>query len=257
MSGFTGKKVLIIGASSGIGRGIADAFAAAGATLAITARDAGRIATVAREIAAASTGAQVLPFALDLADPASVREQVALAAKAMGGIDVLCANAGIYPSAGLEEMSVAQWDEVLHINTRGTFLGVQAALPHLRASQAGRIILTSSITGPLTAIAGLSHYGASKAAQLGFMRAAALELAPHGITINAVLPGVICTESLQGLGQQFIESSARLVPLKRLGTPADIAHAALFFAAPESGFITGQTLVVDGGQTLPEAPESI
>ena len=117
----------------------------------------------------------------------------------------------------------------------------------------GRIVLTSSITGPITGDPGWTHYGASKAGQLGFMRTAALELAPRKITINAVMPGNIATEGLDGLGQDYLDKMTESIPLKKLGSVEDIAYAALFFASEEAGFITGQTVVIDGGQVLPES----
>jgi 3-oxoacyl-[acyl-carrier protein] reductase len=126
-------------------------------------------------------------------------------------------------------------------------------LTPLADSGRGRIVVTSSITGPTTGFPGWSHYGASKAAQLGFIRTAAIELAPKKITINAVLPGNVITEGLEAQGQDYLDTMSASIPLRRLGTPADIGHAALFFASEEAGYITGQTLVVDGGQVLPES----
>ena len=123
----------------------------------------------------------------------------------------------------------------------------------MRTQRAGRIILTSSITGPITGYPGWSHYGASKAAQLGFMRTAAIELAPFNVTINALLPGNIATEGLAGLGADYIRSMEASVPMGRLGSVTDIANAALFFATDEAAYITGQSLVIDGGQVLPES----
>jgi 3-oxoacyl-[acyl-carrier protein] reductase len=118
-------------------------------------------------------------------------------------------------------------------------------------------VVTSSITGPATGHPGWSHYGASKAAQLGFIRTAAIELAPKKITINAVLPGNVLTEGLADLGQDYLDAMAASIPLRRLGSTEDIGHAALFLASAEAGYITGQTLVVDGGQVLPESPEAL
>jgi 3-oxoacyl-[acyl-carrier protein] reductase len=115
------------------------------------------------------------------------------------------------------------------------------------------VILTSSITGPITGFPGWSHYGATKAAQLGFLRTAAIELAGHGITVNAVMPGNIETEGLAEMGEEYREKMESAIPLKRLGTVADIGNAALFLASDEAGYITGQTIVVDGGQILPES----
>jgi 3-oxoacyl-[acyl-carrier protein] reductase len=132
-------------------------------------------------------------------------------------------------------------------------LSVQAAIDALTASGHGRIILTSSITGPITGFPGWSHYGASKAAQLGFMRTASIELAPRRITVNAVLPGNIATEGLADMGPDYRASMEASIPMKKLGEVDDIGYAALYFATDEAGFVTGQALVVDGGQVLPES----
>jgi 3-oxoacyl-[acyl-carrier protein] reductase len=134
---------------------------------------------------------------------------------------------------------------------------VQASLPYLTASPYGRVIVTSSITGPITGYPGWSHYGASKAGQLGFVRTAALELAAHRITVNAVLPGNIMTEGLADLGEDYLRTMEASIPLGRLGSVADIGNACLFLATDEAAFITGQTLVVDGGQVLPESPDAL
>jgi 3-oxoacyl-[acyl-carrier protein] reductase len=170
-----------------------------------------------------------------------------------GSIDILCANAGVFPSSPLASMTEAEFDLVLGTNLKGSFLAVSACLPAMRDKRNGRIILTSSITGPVTGFTGWAHYGASKAGQLGFMRTAALELAPYGITVNAVLPGNIATEGLADMGSDYIRSMEASIPLRRLGSVADIANAALFFASDEAAYITGQSLVIDGGQILPES----
>ena len=148
-------------------------------------------------------------------------------------------------------------DAIFATNVKGNMFTVQACLPALEASGHGRVILTSSITGPITGYPGWSHYGASKAAQLGFLRTAAIELAPKGITVNAVLPGNIATEGLDELGEDYIRGMEAAIPQKRLGTVEDIGYAALFFATDEAGYVTGQQMVVDGGQVLPESPEAM
>jgi 3-oxoacyl-[acyl-carrier protein] reductase len=130
---------------------------------------------------------------------------------------------------------------------------VRACLPDLRASGRGRVILTSSITGPVTGMPGFTAYAASKAGQLGFMRAAAVELAGDGITVNAILPGNIATEGLATLGDEYRKSMERTIPGGRLGTVDDIGHATVYLASSEASFVTGQALVVDGGQILPES----
>src|ERR1017187_6564772 len=150
-------------------------------------------------------------------------------------------------------MTEAACDTVIGTNLKGTFLSVSACLPAMKAKKSGRIILTSSITGPVTGFPGWSHYGASKAGQLGFMRTAAIELAPYGITVNAVVPGNIATEALAGMGEDYIRTMEASVPMRRLGSVTDIANAALFFATDEAAYTTGQSLVLDGGQILPES----
>ncbi len=181
----------------------------------------------------------------------------AIAQERLGGIDVLCANAGIFPEGRLEDLTESDLDQVLGTNLKGTVLSVQACLPALRVSGRGRVILTSSITGPITGSPGWTHYGASKAGQLGFMRTAAIELAPTGITVNAVLPGNIATEGLADLGEDYASGMIAAIPMRRLGTVDEIGHTALFLATDEAAYITGQTIVVDGGQVLPESPEAM
>jgi 3-oxoacyl-[acyl-carrier protein] reductase len=150
-------------------------------------------------------------------------------------------------------MTAEKWDEVLSTNLKGTFLSVKACLPAMKQKKKGRIVITSSITGPITGYPGWTHYGASKAGQLGFLRTAAIELAPSNITVNAVMPGNIRTEGLDGMGQDYLDKMTASIPQRRLGAVEDIGHAALFFASDEAGYVTGQTLVVDGGQVLPES----
>ncbi len=247
-----GRVVVVTGGSKGIGRGIAQVFAEAGARVAILARNADQAQKAAAEIGRGAIG-----LAADVTAQASLKSAYAEVATRFGNIDVLCANAGIFPPVRLEEMSEAQWDLVADTNLKGTFLSVQAAIPYLKSSDQGRIVLTSSITGPVTGFPGFTHYGASKAGQLGFMRSACIELAGYGITVNAVMPGNILTEGLIGMGPEYQASMAASVPLKRLGTVADIGHAALYFASKEAAYVTGQTIIVDGGQILPESLDAL
>ena len=247
-----GRSVAVTGASKGIGKGIAKVFAQAGAKVAIIARHADQAAKAAAEI-----GHGVIGVVGDVTLRASLEKAMAEIARRNGGIDVLCANAGIFPQARLEEMTEAQWDETQDTNLKGTFLSVQAAVPYLKKSDQGRIVITSSITGAITGFPGWTHYGASKAGQLGFMRTACLELAKYGITVNAVMPGNIMTEGLLGNGEAYIQAMTNSIPLKKLGTGEDIGHAALYFASKEAGYVTGQTIVVDGGQIVPESLEAL
>ncbi|MER6910083.1 3-oxoacyl-ACP reductase FabG [Streptomyces sp. NPDC000594] len=251
-----GRSVIVTGGTRGIGHGIAELFARQGAAVLLTGRD-GEVARTVAGALARTTGGRVSGIGVDLKDPEAIEELAAEAVRLHGGIDVLCANAGIFPEKPLREMTAADVDEVLDVNLRGCILTVRACLPALERARHGRIVLTSSITGPTTGYPGWSHYGASKAGQLGFLRTAAVELAPHGITVNAVLPGNVRTEGLAGLGEEYLRSMAASIPLRRLGETVDIAHAVLFLASDEAAFITGQTLTVDGGQTLPESLDAL
>jgi 3-oxoacyl-[acyl-carrier protein] reductase len=246
-----GRAVVVTGATRGIGKGIARVFAGAGARVLIVGRDAEAAKVTVAELSA--TGAEVSYVLADVSRREDCQRIAATAAERFGGIDVLCANAGIFPAAPLAEMTDEDIEKVLGTNLRGTILSVQACLPALAASGHGRVILTSSITGPITGFPGWAHYGASKAGQLGFLRTAAIELAASGITINAVLPGNIVTEGLDELGEDYLASMTASIPLRRLGTVEEIGYAALFLATDEAGYITGQTIVVDGGQVLPES----
>jgi 3-oxoacyl-[acyl-carrier protein] reductase len=251
----SGRSVLVTGGTKGIGKGLAAGFAAEGANVVIVGRDRELGERTAAELTA--TGGTVSFVPGDVSAAADCAAAVAAAQERHGGLDIVCCNAGVFPAATLAEMTPEQLEEVLGINLKGTFFVVQAALPALQRSGRGRVILTSSITGPITGYTGWSHYGASKAGQLGFMRSAALELARSGVTVNAILPGNIATEGLADLGDEYIRTMEASIPLKRLGSIEDIASAALFFATEQAGYITGQTLVIDGGQTVPESLEAM
>ena len=246
-----GRAVVVTGATRGIGKGIAAVFARSGARVLITGRDEEAAKASVAELSA--DGADVSYLLADVARRADCDRVAQTAADRMGGIDVLCANAGVFPEARLADMTEADIDDVIGTNLKGSILSVQACLPALAASGHGRVILTSSITGPITGFPGWCHYGASKAGQLGFMRTAAIELAASRITINAVMPGNIITEGLADLGDDYMAQMTASVPLRRLGTVDDIGYTALFLASDEAGYITGQTIVVDGGQVLPES----
>ena len=256
-----GRAVLVTGGTRGIGKGIASVFARNGAKVLITGRDSDTALAAADELHAQALAAEKpgeVSFVLaDVASREDCRRMAAIAQERLGGIDVLCANAGIFPEGRLEDLTEEDLDQVFGTNLKGTVLTVQACLPALAVSGRGRVILTSSITGPITGFPGWTHYGASKAGQLGFMRTAAIELAPRGITVNAVLPGNIATESLADLGEDYASGMTAAIPMRRLGTVDEIGYAALFLATDEAAYITGQTIVVDGGQVLPESPDAM
>ncbi len=252
LQSIAGRSVVVTGASKGIGKGIARICARHGARVLVVSRTLTEARAAAQEI-----GGETQAVAADVSDWSACQAMAAAAVSAFGGIDILCANAGIYPQAHIEQMEPGEWDTVLGTNLKGSFLSLKACLPWLKQSTQGRVILTSSITGPVTGFPGWSHYAASKAGQLGFMRTASIELARYGITVNAVLPGNIATEGLADLGEEYRQSMAVSIPLKRLGSVEDVGNAVLFFASHEAGYITGQTIVVDGGQTLPETLAAI
>jgi 3-oxoacyl-[acyl-carrier protein] reductase len=256
MFSLAGKSVLVTGGSKGIGRGIASVFAKADANVAIGARSRADIDSAVAALDGLGAG-KAVGVAVDVSDRDSCTAMAQAVVEAFGGLDVLCANAGIFPDKPLAELTEADIDLVLGVNLKGTMFAVQSCLDALEASGHGRVVVTSSITGPITGYPGWSHYGASKAGQLGFLRTAAIELAPRRITINAIMPGNIATEGLSGMGEEYIEATEACIPQHRLGSVDDIGHAALFFASDEAGYITGQTLVVDGGQVLPESPAAL
>jgi 3-oxoacyl-[acyl-carrier protein] reductase len=247
-----GRRVVVTGGTRGIGRGIARGFARAGARVLVVGRT---------DVAARSTveelGDDVSYVLADVSKQSDCRRMAAAALDRMGGVDVLCANAGIYPLRPIDDLGEDDITEMLGTNLSGCLLSVQACLPALRKSGRGRIVLTSSMTGPITGLPAAALYGASKAGQLGFMRSAALELAPDRITVNAVLPGSVMTEELAAsVDDRWIRAMEAAIPLGRLATVDDIAHAVLYLASDEAAYVTGQTLVVDGGVVLPEpAPQ--
>jgi 3-oxoacyl-[acyl-carrier protein] reductase len=243
---------VVTGAARGIGRGIASVLAAEGARVVIADVD-GRLAEdTAAELRAGSRDA--LAAEVDVTDRAAVEDLAERVRSEYGRIDILAANAGIYPGVELTAMDEAVWDRVSSINVKGAVHAVQACLPAMFDQRYGRIVLTSSITGPCTGQPGFTAYGASKAAMLGFMRSAAVELATSGVVINAVLPGNVQTPGLDETSEEHRRQMLSSIPMRRFANVEDIGWAVRFLASPEAEYITGQTLIVDGGQVLPEAP---
>jgi 3-oxoacyl-[acyl-carrier protein] reductase len=246
-----GKRALVVGAARGIGAGIAERFVEEGAAVVIADRnvDAGRET-------ARAMGRDTSFVAADISLASDADRAVVETVRLLGGLDVLVQNAGIYPWTLIEHTEPEEWDRVLGVNLRGTFLAARAALPVMRSQGSGRMVFTSSITGPRVTSPGHGHYSASKAGINGFIKAAALEFASYGITVNGVEPGNVLTEGmLAERSPAFIQTMKDAVPIGRLGTPRDIANAVLFLASDEASYITGTTIVVDGGQTLPEGKD--
>jgi 3-oxoacyl-[acyl-carrier protein] reductase len=245
---------VVTGAAQGIGRGIASVLASEGARVVICDLDADLAESTAAALRA--EGLDVVALATDVTDRASVDATAAQVVAEHGRIDILAANAGIYPTAVLEAIDEALWDRVMDLNVKGAVRVVQACLPAMISRRYGRVVLTSSITGPVTGQPGFAAYGASKAAMLGFMRSAAVELATSGVTVNAVLPGNVKTPGFFDLSDEHQRRMASAIPMGYVADPEDVGWAVRFLASKEARYITGQTLIVDGGQVLPEAPAS-
>jgi 3-oxoacyl-[acyl-carrier protein] reductase len=241
---------VITGGARGIGLGIASELAAAGAHVVLADLDQ----DVAEEAAAAlrADGRSAEAVSTDVTDRRSVDALAARLLSAHGRIDILAANAGIYPSTGFASIDDATWDRVMDINVKGALHAAQACLPSMLARGYGRIVFSSSITGPITGQAGFAHYGASKAAMLGLMRSIAVEVASGGVTVNAVMPGNVETPGLADTSEEHRRRMLSAIPMGRFGTPRDVGVAVRFLASPEEEYITGQTLISDGGQVLPE-----
>ena len=243
-----GKSAVVIGAARGIGEGIAERFVEEGAKLVI-----GDTEIAAGEATAARLGAAFVETDISRAEDAE--RIVATAVEHFGGLDILVQNAGIYPWTLIENIDPEEWDQVMAVNLKGTFVAAKAALAPMK-SGGGRMIFTSSITGPHVTSPGHGHYSATKAGINGFIKAAALEFAGYGITVNGVEPGNILTSGMKAhRSPEFIKGMERSVPLGYLGTPRDIANAFLFLASDEASYITGTTITVDGGQILPESAD--
>ncbi|MBM3516548.1 MAG: SDR family oxidoreductase [Alphaproteobacteria bacterium] len=245
-----GKVAIVTGAAQGIGAAIAEVFVEHGARVIIADTNAVTGAATAARLGAHGETRFVH---CDVSDAGSVCSLVDAALKDFDRIDILHQNAGVFPQHAIADIAVAEWDQVLGVNLRGCFLCAQACFPAMKAQAYGRIVFTSSITGPHVTSPGHAHYAASKGGINGFIRSAALEFAPFGITVNGIEPGNILTEGMQmHRSPEFIRAMEASVPLGRLGTPREVGYAALFLASDEAAYITGTTIIVDGGQILPE-----
>jgi 3-oxoacyl-[acyl-carrier protein] reductase len=250
MKSLEGRVAVVTGAASGVGLGIAEVLAQEQARVVVVDVDAASAERAAEALK--SAGGCALAVEADVVDRAAMDAMAAKVLDRLGRIDIVAANAGIYPSVAIEQMADADWDRVMDINVKGVLHAVQACLPSMRRRGYGRIVLTSSITGPLVGAPELAHYAASKAAILGLMRSAALEVVGDGITVNAVQPGNVRTPGIEQFGEEFVSDMIASIPMRRLAEPADVGWAVRFLASEEAGYITGQTIVIDGGQVLPE-----
>lgn len=250
-SGLSAKVVIVTGAGQGVGEAVARLFAAEGALVAVNARTPSHVDRVVADIA--SSGGTAHGIVADIGSPEGVQTVVRATVERFGSIDVLVHNAGIFPFQPLETMEDRDWNRVLEVNLTSAFRLTKACLPHLKERRNGRVLFTSSVTGNRSGVGGLAHYSASKAGINGFIRSVAMELAPYGITVNGVEPGLVLTPGAEAVTTpEERDAMARFVPLKRWGTPMDIAHAMLYLASEGASYVTGQTIIVDGGALLPE-----
>jgi 3-oxoacyl-[acyl-carrier protein] reductase len=241
------KIALVTGASQGIGRAVAMRLAKDGLTVALAARNEDKLKAVAGEIAAAGGSAEV--FVLDIASEESIKAAAKSVLARFGKVDILVNNAGITRDNLLLRMKRADWDDVLHTNLTGTFLLTQAIMGAMVRARAGRIINISSVVGRMGQ-AGQANYAASKAGLIGFTKSLAREVASRNITANVVAPGFIASPMTAGLDAKQNESILSHIPLGRIGSDADVAHAVSFLASDQAGYITGHVLDVNGGMFM-------
>lgn len=240
----SGQVALVTGASQGLGRSIAEALAANGAAVALVARSVDKLAEVAAAIRGA--GGRAEEFPCDVTKGEDIQRVVEAVVAKLGRLDVLVNNAGVTRDNLCPRMSDEEWDQVLSTNLRAPFLFIRAASRPMMQQRYGRIINVASISG-LIGNAGQSNYSASKAGLVGLTKTVAKELAGRKITVNAVAPGFIASDMTAALGPALDDVVKARVPAKRLGEAWEIAEAVLFLASPSSGYITAQTVVVDGG----------
>lgn len=241
---FKDQVVIVTGATRGIGRAIATAFAKEGAKVVITGRGQETCDAAAKEI-----GGQTIGVATDMKNSASLAALVDKVKKDFGQIDVLVNNAGVTRDNLLLLMSEDEWDDVLDTNLKGNFTLTRLVAKQMLRKKYGRIINMASVVG-ISGNAGQANYSASKGGLIAFTKTAARELAGRSITVNAVAPGFIKTDMTEKLPAEVIENAKKNIPLGEMGTPEDIAAAVCFLASPEAKYITGQVLNVDGGMVM-------
>jgi 3-oxoacyl-[acyl-carrier protein] reductase len=240
---------IVIGGSRGIGASVVEVFAREGARVVLADIEDGLGSDVVAKFSGRAEYARA-----DISSRADMQHLAETTVARHGRIDILAQVAGIYPLNLIENISEAEWDRVMSVNLKGPFLAIQACFPIMKRQRYGRIVLTGSITGPIVSWPEHAHYSASKAGLEGLARCAALEGAAHGITVNVVEPGNVDTENVRAVcGAEEMEKMAQASPLKRLASPTEVGDAMAFLASDQAAYMTGQTLVLDGGQTLPEA----
>lgn len=239
--------VIITGASKGIGKAMAKVFSREGAKLVLVARDEKRLQQLCEDLKNA------IYVIADIRSQNDMNKVAQCALDKWGRIDVLLANAGVCEEKKLDEMTLQHWQDAIDVNLTGAFISMSSVLPIMKKQKRGKIVITSSVTGPVVAMSGFAHYGAAKSGLGGLVRTAAVELAKYHINVNAIDPGNIMSEGMLALGEEHIKDHLQAIPWGRLGNPEEVAYLALFLASSESDYITGQEIIIDGGQTLPES----
>ncbi len=247
------KVAIVTGGGQGIGAGIARVFAAAGAKVMIATRTAEHGEKTRAEIGDAGGTADLI--AVDIGNAETVQQVVADTAKKWGGVDIMVHNAASFLGGPVEAYSEDDLETVLSVNLKSCFRFSKACIPFFRQRGGGRLLFTSSVTGPRVAMPNTSYYAASKGGMNAFIRTAALELAGENITVNGVEPGYIRTAAMELLADSDgLAEMTKYIPANFMGAPEDIAYCMLYLASDEARYITGQTICVDGGSTLPESP---
>jgi 3-oxoacyl-[acyl-carrier protein] reductase len=243
-----GKKILVTGGSRGIGKATVLALAQAGAHVAFT-YSTNQEAAAEVLSATAGTEGQVLAVQADVQDYARTKQVLENVQQQLGDLDGLVLNAGITRDGILAMMPEANWDDVISTNLKGVFNYARSSIYGLIRQRAGRIVCVSSVSGGRVGVAGQTNYGATKAAQVGFVRALAKEVGPYGITVNAVAPGFIETDIWQSIPEAKRANLVKSIPLGRLGQPEEVAAAICFLLSDQAGYITGSVLEIDGGMS--------
>ena len=249
-----GRVALVTGAASGIGAATARVFAEAGADIVAGWYPADPHDVEPTRAAVEGTGRRCVVCEVDVSDTSSVDAMVVRAVEELGRLDVVVANAAIARDVPSPELDDERWNALLQVDLYGVFRCFRVAMPHMIEGGWGRLLATSSIAGAYQGWASHAHYTTAKAGLVGLVRTLAVELGPHGITANAIAPGVIETpqslDPANSLGPEGVREFADRVPVRRNGQPEDIAHTFLFLASEEASFLTGQVLLVDGGVSL-------
>ena len=248
-----GKVAIITGSGQGIGESIAKVFADAGAIVIVATRTASNGQETVDDIC--SQGGRASLYQVDVGTSAACAALVAATVEMYGRLDIMVHNAAVFSRHTIETMPDESLSHSLDVNLKACFWLTKYAIPHIRKQGGGRILVTSSVTGPRVAMAGNSHYAASKAGVNGFIRGAALEYAQENITVNGVEPGLIYTSAMDPEADGHgIDAVTAYIPMRRMGDPMDVAYAMLYLASDQASYVTGQTIVVDGGGLLPENP---